>query len=104
MKNMTLPSMKQAQKMQAQNGAGAAGAWATSASRRRRRRHGHRGRQRASELVSIKIDPEIVKAGDIPMLEDLVLAAVNEARSRSEELMRDAMNRVAGPFGGFPFV
>ena len=56
------------------------------------------------ELVSIKIDPEIVKAGDIPMLEDLVLAAVNEARSRSEELMRDAMNRVAGPFGGFPFV
>ena len=56
------------------------------------------------ELVSVKIDPEVVKAGDIPMLEDLVLAAVNEARSRSEELMRDAMNRVAGPFGGFPFV
>jgi len=56
------------------------------------------------ELVQVKIDPEIVKAGDIPMLEDLVLAAVNEARSRSEELMRDAMNRVAGPFGGFPFV
>lgn len=56
------------------------------------------------ELVSVKIDPEIVKSGDIPMLEDLVLAAVNEARSRSEELMRDAMNRVAGPFGGFPFV
>jgi nucleoid-associated protein EbfC len=56
------------------------------------------------ELVQLKIDPEIVKAGDIPMLEDLVLAAVNEARSRSEELMRDAMNRVAGPFGGFPFV
>ena len=56
------------------------------------------------ELVQVKIDPEVVKAGDIPMLEDLVLAAVNEARSRSEELMRDAMNRVAGPFGGFPFV
>lgn len=56
------------------------------------------------ELVSVKIDPEVVRAGDIPMLEDLVLAAVNEARRRSEDLMRDAMSRVAGPFAGFPFV
>jgi len=56
------------------------------------------------ELVSLKIDPEVIKAGDIPMLEDLILAAVNEARNRSEEMMRDAMNRVGGPFGGFPFV
>jgi len=56
------------------------------------------------ELVSLKIDPEVIKAGDLPMLEDLILAAVNEARNRSEEMMRDAMNRVGGPFGGFPFV
>jgi DNA-binding protein YbaB len=38
------------------------------------------------------------------MLEDLVLAAVNEARRRSEDMLRDAMSRVAGPFSGFPFV
>jgi DNA-binding YbaB/EbfC family protein len=56
------------------------------------------------ELVSLKIDPEVIKAGDLPMLEDLILAAVNEARNRSEEMMRDAMNRVGSPFGGFPFV
>ena len=96
--------MKQAQKMQAQMAqvqqelgdkrveASAGGGMVTAVANGR------------GELVSIKIDPEIVKAGDIPMLEDLVLAAVNEARSRSAELMRDAMNRVAGPFGGFPFV
>jgi DNA-binding YbaB/EbfC family protein len=96
--------MKQAQKMQAQMAqvqqelgekrveASAGGGMVTAVANGR------------GELVSIKIDPEIVKAGDIAMLEDLVLAAVNEARSRSEELMRDAMKRVAGPFGGFPFV
>ena len=56
------------------------------------------------EMVSIKIDPEVVRSGDVSMIEDLVLAAVNEARNRSEELMREAMNRVSGPFSGFPFV
>jgi hypothetical protein len=55
------------------------------------------------ELVSIRIDPEVVKSADVAMLEDLVMAAVNEARRRSEELMRDAMNRLGGPFGGLPF-
>jgi DNA-binding YbaB/EbfC family protein len=96
--------MKQAQKMQAQMAqvqqelgdkrveASAGGGMVTAVANGR------------GELVSVKIDPEVVKAGDVAMLEDLVLAAVNEARSRSEELMRDAMNRVAGPFGGFPFV
>ncbi|HEV8481633.1 MAG TPA: YbaB/EbfC family nucleoid-associated protein [Candidatus Eisenbacteria bacterium] len=103
MKNIAA-MMKQAQKMQAQMAqvqeelgekrveASAGGGMVTAVVNGR------------GELVQVKIDPEIVKAGDIPMLEDLVLAAVNEARSRSEELMRDAMNRVAGPFGGFPFV
>ena len=96
--------MKQAQKMQAQMAqvqqelgdkrveASAGGGMVTAVANGR------------GELVSVKIDPEVVKAGDVAMLEDLVLAAVNEARNRSEELMRDAMNRVAGPFGGFPFV
>jgi DNA-binding YbaB/EbfC family protein len=55
------------------------------------------------ELVSVKIDPEVVKSGDVEMLEDLVVAAVNEARRRSDEAMKEAMSRVAGPFGGLPF-
>ena len=55
------------------------------------------------EMLSIRIDPEVVKVGDVKMLEDLVMAAVNEARRRSEDMMRDAMNRLGGPFGGLPF-
>ena len=55
------------------------------------------------EIISLKIDPSVVKDGDIEMLEDLVLAAVNEARRRSEEIMREAMSQVAGPLGGSPF-
>jgi DNA-binding YbaB/EbfC family protein len=55
------------------------------------------------ELVSIKIEPEVVKGGDVEMLEDLVVAAVNEARRRSDEAMKEAMSRVSGPLGGLPF-
>ena len=55
------------------------------------------------DIVSIKIDPEIVKGNDIEMLEDLVLAAVNEAHRRADDMMREAMAKVAGPMAGFPF-
>ena len=56
------------------------------------------------ELISLKIDPEVLKDGDIEMVEDLVVAAVNEARRRSEEMLREAMGKIAGPMGGLPFV
>lgn len=55
------------------------------------------------EILSIRIDPETVKSGDVAMIEDLVMAAVNEAKRRSDEMMRDAMSRLGGPFGGLPF-
>lgn len=55
------------------------------------------------EILSIRIDPETVKSGDVALIEDLVMAAVNEARRRSDEMMRDAMSRLGGPFGGLPF-
>ncbi len=48
------------------------------------------------EIVSIKIDPEIVGENDIEMLEDLVLAAVNEALSQAKELVNEEMNRLTG--------
>lgn len=56
------------------------------------------------EVQSVKIDPSLVKDGDIEMLEDLVLAAVNEAHRRADEMMKSALSRIAGPLGGgLPF-
>jgi DNA-binding YbaB/EbfC family protein len=57
------------------------------------------------EILSIKIDPKVVQDGDVEMLEDLVLAAVNDAHRRAEEMMKSALSRIAGPLGGggFPF-
>ena len=48
------------------------------------------------EILSIKIDPEVVNGDDIEMLEDLVVAAVNEAKKKAEELMKEEMNKVTG--------
>ena len=36
------------------------------------------------EIVSIKIDPEVINPDDVQMLEDLVLAACNEALRKSQ--------------------
>jgi hypothetical protein len=56
------------------------------------------------EYVAIKIDPALLKDGDAELLEDLVLAAVNEAHRRADEMMKAALSRVAGPLaGGMPF-
>ena len=46
------------------------------------------GRQ---ELVSLRIDPEVVVAEDVEMLQDLILAALNEALNRPWELMAAEM-------------
>ena len=42
-----------------------------------------------NEVVSMKIDPEVVDPGDVEMLEDLVIAALNEARSKVEEMIQN---------------
>ena len=56
------------------------------------------------EVQSVKIDPSLLKDGDVEMLEDLVLAAVNEAHRRADEMMKSALSRIAGPLGGgLPF-
>jgi DNA-binding YbaB/EbfC family protein len=44
------------------------------------------------ELVSISIDPEVVDPEDVEMLEDMVLAAVNEALEKSRELAAERMS------------
>jgi len=48
------------------------------------------------DVVSIKIDPEVVNKDDVEMLQDLIVAAVNEARKRSQELMASEMGKLTG--------
>ena len=49
------------------------------------------------QLLSIRINPEVVKSGDVEMLQDLVTAAVNEAARKIDEAMQST---VGGMFGG----
>jgi nucleoid-associated protein EbfC len=51
-------------------------------------------------LRSLKIDPSVLAAGDVEMLEDLVLAAVNEAQNRANQVYEDEMRKLSG---GLPF-
>jgi DNA-binding YbaB/EbfC family protein len=48
------------------------------------------------EIVSVSIDPEVVDPADVEMLEELVVAAVNEARSRVEEMVKSEMSSLTG--------
>jgi hypothetical protein len=49
------------------------------------------------KMVSIEIDPDV--AGDVEMLQDLVVAAVNEAMDRSRALAAERMQSVAAGLG-----
>jgi DNA-binding YbaB/EbfC family protein len=48
------------------------------------------------EIVSIKIDPEVVNPQEVEMLQDLILAAVNEARRKAQELLAEEMKSLTG--------
>jgi len=48
------------------------------------------------EILSIKIDPEVVSKDDVQMLEDLVLAACNEALRKSRELVQQELGKLTG--------
>jgi len=48
------------------------------------------------ELVSVKLDPEVVSAGDAELLEDLVTAAFREAQAKVEEYLKVEMNKLTG--------
>lgn len=52
------------------------------------------------EILAIKITPEVVNPEDIEMLEDLVMAAVNDAHKKSQDLSQEKMSRVTGGLGG----
>lgn len=54
------------------------------------------------ELLSVDIDPEVVDPEDVGVLQDLVVAAVNDASRRVDETMREKMgNMTAGLPGLF---
>lgn len=48
------------------------------------------------ELVGLRIDPEVMKSGDVEMLQDLVVAAVNQAIRNAQQMMAEEMKKVTG--------
>ena len=48
------------------------------------------------ELVRLQIDPQAVDARDVEMLQDLVIAAVNQGMKRAQELMQSELSKVTG--------
>ena len=54
----------------------------------------------ALELKELRIDPEAVDPEDVELLQDMVLAAVNEALRSAQELASSRMNQAAGGLGG----
>jgi DNA-binding YbaB/EbfC family protein len=51
------------------------------------------------ELLSVKIDPEVVREEDLEMLQDLVTAAANDALRKARDLLTQEMARVTGGLG-----
>ena len=56
------------------------------------------------EIVSVKLTEEVVDPDDIEMLQDLIVAATNEALRQAEEAANALMGKMTGGLGGgFPF-
>ena len=53
------------------------------------------------ELVSITIDPDAVDPDDVEMLEDMIVAAVNEAMREMDNVSQASMSKITGGLGGF---
>ncbi len=56
------------------------------------------------EVTKVKLSPEVVDPDDVEMLEDLVMAATNEALRMAEDANAEVMNKMTGGLGGgLPF-
>ena len=51
------------------------------------------------QLLSLRIDPEALKSGDLEMLQDLVMAAVNEAGRKIDSQMQSTVGGMLGGLG-----
>lgn len=49
-----------------------------------------------NEVKSLKIDPSLLKAEEVDMLEDLIVAAVNDARAKAEAKASEEMSQLTG--------
>ena len=50
------------------------------------------------QLLSIKIEPEVVDPDDVQMLEDLVVAAVNDVLKKAQDMVSEEMTKLTGGF------
>jgi nucleoid-associated protein EbfC len=51
------------------------------------------------QVLSVAIEPEVVKSGDIEMLQDLVMAAVNAAAQKVDDAMKSSLGGMLGGMG-----
>ena len=52
------------------------------------------------QVLSVKIDPEVIKANDLEMLQDMVTAAVNEAGRKVDDAMQSSLGGMLGGLQG----
>jgi nucleoid-associated protein EbfC len=52
------------------------------------------------QVLSVKIDPEVIKANDLEMLQDMVTAAVNEAGRKVDDAMQSNLGGMLGGLQG----
>lgn len=55
-----------------------------------------------NEIQELKLDPEVVDPEDVEMLEDLIVAAVNEGIKTVEKAKQEKIGKVTGNLGGMP--
>ena len=55
------------------------------------------------EVLRVTLSEEVVDPDDIEMLQDLIVAATNEALRMAESANADMMNKMTGGLGGLPF-
>ena len=55
------------------------------------------------EILKVKLSEEVVDPDDIEMLEDLIMAATNEALRKLEEESSESMSKITGGLGSLPF-
>ena len=55
------------------------------------------------EVIRVKLSEEVVDPDDIEMLQDLIVAAINEAMKQADEASAQLMDKMSSGLGGFPF-
>ncbi|MFQ5839509.1 MAG: YbaB/EbfC family nucleoid-associated protein [Candidatus Methylomirabilales bacterium] len=51
------------------------------------------------DIIGVRVDPEVTQTGDLEMLQDLIVAATNDAITRSRELLASEMGKLTGGLG-----